>query len=909
MNTATALDEAILDTELRHINFFNGRLLTGGDLETEQKAQHAHARQLGNAIGPGVAFGLEVSPVAGSPPFAPVVQISAGLAVNRTGQTLRLQCNQEIALVPPADAAHANECVFKDCPPRNGNGAAPATRVFPSSAGFYLLTIGPASRAEGKAPVSGLGNSVASCNSKFFDEGVIFELVRLNLTAATGAKLRSVVARDCFGLSDVAANEKARKAVRRLAPDGHGFESHVAAGSLGTERVALALIEWTISGMGFVDLWAVRRRIRNPGFEQPWQNWIYDERWAEAEALFQQFQNHLLAVLAESPPRPRGAHERFVFLPPAVLLPVGSGEFGWRDFLGEHAPRNPTPIPLDEGLARAILRHSLGQDPVVVVPTPKPAGAPVPVPFHVYQVAGWQNIVLLARSSFGEVVADDVAFDNSVCQLSNANNVQTAIEELCKDRHCCATVIAPGAGWEGILPSLVKQDAHICFQPGEYRLDRPLQLSGSGNLIITGAGRGTKIVASRSEAAFIFSGFKSVLISDLAVTSGAASPGNDGTHLNGGLTFQDCGNVETDRVAFACAAAANRTAACLTVRNTFNAALTAASAARVRRCEFDVGHQQVGVLLVNVARVAVEDNILRAGASLPWNVLITDRRARARLRTRIVSGTTATKAPANATGRLASGTKEIAFRSPIPSTEWSAALEAGGHKEISDPRKLAATMNKLADTFLIQNGVLPGFSHGLLSGIFGNLAIRTTPSGNQAVVVSGRTAPEIRILNNTMTDFMQGVHIGVSHHDPKRAEAPDRAGMVLVAGNKIQVRLVADSARERHAIFIGNCDSLVIENNYVTLARAVAAAQLPIEGIRLFGTLGPRLIVRANHLAAAAGSTAFNLGIRVQILNRPGKNERRQWYIGDNLFAASPTRFQIESGLGTFFRGLETNVA
>src|SRR5438105_1301837 len=155
MNTSPALDEAIPDSELRHINFFNGRLLTGGDLEAEQSAQHAHSRHLGEAIGAGVAFGLEVTPADTSLPEGPIVNITAGLAVNRAGQTLRLECDQRIALLRLPDPASVDACIFDDCGPKT------AGATLASGTGFYVLLMAPASRSEGKAPVSGLGNGAA----------------------------------------------------------------------------------------------------------------------------------------------------------------------------------------------------------------------------------------------------------------------------------------------------------------------------------------------------------------------------------------------------------------------------------------------------------------------------------------------------------------------------------------------------------------------------------------------------------------------------------------------------------------------------------------------------------------------------------------------------------------------------
>ena len=89
MNNTIRLESSILDLELRHINFFNGRLLSGEDLSAERDATHAHGRFLGQAIGAGVVNGLEVSSVQSDSAADVQVEIKAGLAVNKNGQALR----------------------------------------------------------------------------------------------------------------------------------------------------------------------------------------------------------------------------------------------------------------------------------------------------------------------------------------------------------------------------------------------------------------------------------------------------------------------------------------------------------------------------------------------------------------------------------------------------------------------------------------------------------------------------------------------------------------------------------------------------------------------------------------------------------------------------------------------------
>src|SRR6185369_7278611 len=106
--------------------------------------------------------------------------------------------------------------------------------------------------------------------------------------------------------------------------------------------------------------------------------------------------------------------------------------------------------------------------------------------------------------------------------------------------------------------------------------------------------------------------------------------------------------------------------------------------------------------------------------------------------------------------------------------------------------------------------------------------------------------------------------------------------------------------RGRHGIFVGSCESLVINQNRLTLKRALAAKAMPVEGLRVFGFFGRRIIVRENHLAPVSSSTAFNTGIVFRALNVPAKGEKRQWIIGDNAFESSPTRFEIPLPLQQF---------
>jgi hypothetical protein len=144
----------------------------------------------------------------------------------------------------------------------------------------------------------------------------------------------------------------------------------------------------------------------------------------------------------------------------------------------------------------------------------------------------------------------------------------------------------------------------------------------------------------------------------------------------------------------------------------------------------------------------------------------------------------------------------------------------------------------------------------------------------QGIVVGGTVAPDVRILNNTLTNVLQGIHVGVSHHETSRGN-PDRIGNLLILGNTIHVAFPNVSRRiikERHGIFVGNCNSLVIENNFLSLQRFSTTANSNIDGIRLYGFLGRRIIIRQNHLTSGNSQNGFaDRGIVVTDLNNPSR--------------------------------------
>ncbi|MDT7807745.1 MAG: hypothetical protein QOJ70_1558 [Acidobacteriota bacterium] len=344
------LSEPILDSGINTSNFFNGRLLTADALKTDQQAGREQRRLLGRAVGNGVVEGLEVTVVsAGGVGSQPTVAVSKGLALNRSGQVLQLNGDEQIALVRKLDAPPADAGAFADC--------ADAVSTFDTlENGVYVLVIGPASGFRERVPMRGLSDTAAvnECGSRFVVEGVQFRLARLDLAAmsepsmsmglsaatlaqintlmsATSAvelsKLRNLLAHVCFGTEEVAKipREPFRQQQGQLA-----FESYGAADFLRTKgqltdcEVPLALVYWRGGTLRFADSWAVRRRVRARAGGA--LSYLFaPRRVAEAEAVLFQFEEHLLWLFgSQTNPESFVATELFRWLPAAALVPLRS---------------------------------------------------------------------------------------------------------------------------------------------------------------------------------------------------------------------------------------------------------------------------------------------------------------------------------------------------------------------------------------------------------------------------------------------------------------------------------------------------------------------------------------------------------------------------------------------------------
>ena len=464
-----------------------------------------------------------------------------------------------------------------------------------------------------------------------------------------------------------------------------------------------------------------------------------------------------------------------------------------------------------------------------------------------------------------EICAVDICFDNTVCTFDGAKNVQEALDNLCKRNEAgqCTFVIHPEDDVQAVFDKIPGNgDAEVCFQAGSYELKTGVTVQSKGNLKISGAGFGTRLKVDKGESVFEFRNCTSVVVRDLSAQADDARAGED---LNGTLSFLDCTMVNVDSVWLKCGSAPSPAATCITVRNQ-----QTTGSARVQRCFMQPGHQQSGVLIVNVARTHVEDNVIstKKNVRLKARRSLEDRKHLGNLRSLLMrearlGETRGKKDKSNVV--LRSGDHAIQFVTHAPLKKaWQTMLSRNPGDDIISPKSLLRHVTRLANRLLLDETFRKEFS--AFNNFIAAALTDSTVVGSQGITVGGEGATDVRIHNNTIEGVMEGIQVGLSGPDDKTRFLSQT---VTIEGNTISIVLTAVSLkRDRHAIFVGNCDSLLIENNRALLTRLPTAEKFEIDGIRVWGELGDRALVTRNHLGSADGEqdNSFTIGIHVRPL-------------------------------------------
>jgi len=519
------------------------------------------------------------------------------------------------------------------------------------------------------------------------------------------------------------------------------------------------------------------------------------------------------------------------------------------------------------------------------------------------QVAGQQVSIEDCRQLFPtltEICAEDICYNNQSCVDSTATTVQQALDELCHKRDGACTYIAfPGIGWEKVFDKIGNgKDAQICFQTGDYPLTKVVLIKGKGHLKLTGAGTGTRILASGVEAALVFENCSSVLIRDLsaATSSFLKKPATVTKNINGVITCINCASVKCEDLSLQCGSASKKQVSCITVRNT----VQQPGVVTIQDCHLQIGQFQQGVLLVNASKSFIQNNRLstyEVFKSVSRVSLLNDKTYLSSARKALVSdaGIKDLKAkPGMSVVTLSASGQTISFLSANSvKNDWSRLLSQNPGANIFSSNDLQKHVYKLADKIILDKN----FSETIDSfrALRRAIVIQTQAIASAGITVSGTIAEGVNILNNHIEDCLAGIHIGLSHQAPRSVF--DKAGMINISGNNIDIVLSRDSGKlERHGIFVGNVRGLNIEQNAILLQR-FSGADFSVEGVKVWGVLGEKLMIQNNTICSKDGvkNNSFTNAIVVHPIIK--KTNLQQWIVMYNLAVARTNALVISNGV------------
>ncbi|MDX2505325.1 MAG: DUF6519 domain-containing protein [Gammaproteobacteria bacterium] len=508
--------------------------------------------------------------------------------------------------------------------------------------------------------------------------------------------------------------------------------------------------------------------------------------------------------------------------------------------------------------------------------------------------------------SLTDIAASDVSFDSSHCEssnmLMNVDTVQDAIDSLCTQMQgCCTYHITPQTDIKKIaekINALGKVHVKICFQLGDYQIDQPLiigtEKNPKGHIVITGFGKGTQLVAENLESCLRFENCESVSVYDLTAKANHVANTKKHEHLNGVLTFIDCGEVNVNDCSISCGSGPVRGATCISVIQQKSGG-SLAKQVRIERNSLKVGMEQVGILVLNASRAWIQDNnidVVKSAASLTLSKLLKNKVYRASARSLLVSHAQYNgKKPADMTnietvkyGRE----KKVYFKTdPGLIGQWTKLVGSTGSMPSTD-LLMKLKLKQVADDVLLEKINLNSFP--AFKQWYSSLSSKTRAVASQGIVISGSVNNgNIWVKNNAIVGVLQGIKVGYSKRESRKGSNV-RATGINIQGNRVQMHIPPVATRHIEGIFIGSySNEAIIESNTVSgafIASSSTAAHN--EGIKVYGMLGNMLVIRHN--------TVFSIASAIRVVPLNGSHHAvHRWLVADNLVSGSANSVDLSA--------------
>jgi hypothetical protein len=411
------------------------------------------------------------------------------------------------------------------------------------------------------------------------------------------------------------------------------------------------------------------------------------------------------------------------------------------------------------------------------------------------------------------------------------------------DAGACTVSVRPGDDIQAAVDSLPAGGGEVCFAAGLYHLDTPVVVDQRQRVVFHGAGPASVLRAVGREAAVVFSRSSEVEVRQLRIEGGSRGRPPGDVHLNGALTFVACTEVVVADCVLSCPDSTGKTQTCLTVRS--DPRLGGTNRIRIEGNRMLLGAWQTGVLVVDPGQVQIARNDVRLSSG----------------RGRFVDFDHVFLREAH---RLVSNALRTVPGQPLPTVVEVAPGTPGAplaHDFLAVAPDTVARLGREAAVRRFARSLVAETAVGLSPasrGILGELRqdLRAALAG---IVVGGVSIGDVQVLDNVVAGVVQGIHVGAS--DAHKA-GREQADTVVISRNIIDLVVPSFYDRDRHGVFVGNARSIHILDTTATLTRPgkPSLRPTPVEGVRVYGVLGPFLTVRQTSLRG------FRVGVRVRPL-------------------------------------------
>lgn len=485
------------------------------------------------------------------------------------------------------------------------------------------------------------------------------------------------------------------------------------------------------------------------------------------------------------------------------------------------------------------------------------------------------------------IAAQDIAYKNRQPGASRIRSVEDALNYLLNaNRKNPLRVLTPQHDLQLEINSIPEgANAEIWFAPGEYVLSSTLEFTRKGHLMLRGGGKASRFVAANRESAFLFKGCSSVVVRDIHAETGAVVPS---AHVNGTLSFIDCGRVDVANATLVGAGGAQRAGSCITVRSETSSAngLPVVRSILIQDCELTVGLLQIGILVVDAHRTVIRNNSIQVDRRLLLPTLpdISDYvEFRNQVRDSIVSNVLVTAAegdessPSGANVAVNVGNQLVRFTTrPELAALWAPYFAAHPPRRGASVETVIEHVRRAADSILLEPEARTPEMNAALEGLTLVLPIAMS----QGIVIGGRYAEAVLLEDNTIISAAQGIHIGLSHSQdpaPQNTVTADLVGISTIRANMIETRVLGAVHRhEYHGIYLGSSRRVFLENNISNLVTPQGLSNSGAKGLHIKGQLGPQCRVLGNQVTGAP------VGIRLEIELEQGL-ARALWMLAENV--------------------------